>query len=193
MGLRRFDTTRMQIDARNDGTAAWLPQTVNYAVSLNSWDGSATITFWSDLPNIDAMGWGTWAQYRIRIERLVMNDHALLDTTAATIGWFARNEWYRVAYYAVAQGHTVTTSPPSCTTGTNCLTVANVSPAGAQRALLILTGASVNGSARPSTTLANYLESGNETGAYTRMTVRTGTVVPLAQRFNDRVLVVDTN
>lgn len=193
MGLRRFDTTRMQIDARNDGSASWISQPVSYAVSLNSWDGSATITFWADLPNIDKMGWGTWAQYRIRIERLVVNDHALLDTTAATIGWFARNEWFRLAYYAVAQGHTVTTLPPSCTTGTNCLTVANVSPTGAQRAILILTGASVNGSARPSTTLANYLESGNATGAFTRMTVRAGTVVPLAQRFNDRVLVVDTN
>jgi hypothetical protein len=195
MGLRRFDTTRLQVSARNDGSAAWISQAVGYAVSLSPSDGSVTIRFWSDLPNIDSMGWGTWAQYRIRIERLAITDHALLDTTDGTTGWFARNEWFRQTYYAVAPGYTVTTQPPACTTGTNCLTVANVTPAGAQRAILILGGRSLNGSVRPdpTATLANYLEAGNATGAYTRQTVSTGNTVPVAQRFNDRIVVVDRN
>lgn len=171
MGLRRFDPTRMQVSARDDGSMSWIPQTVNYAVSLDSSDGSLTIRFWADLPNIDSMGWNTWAQYRIRIERLVLSDHALLDTADATTGWFARNEWFRVAYYAVAQGHTATTLPPSCTTGTNCVTVANVSPAGAQRAILILAGRSINGNARPSSTLADYLEFGNRSANFEKLPV----------------------
>jgi hypothetical protein len=195
MGLRRFDPVRMQVSARNDGTASWIPQTVNYAVSLSSSDGSVTIRYWADLPNIDAMGWGTYAQYRIRIERLVIADHALLDTADPTTGWFARNEWFRQTYYAVAAGYTAATLPPSCTTGTNCLTVTNVAPAGAQRAILILGGRSLNGSVRPdpTATRANYLESGNATGAYTRKTVSAGAAVPVAQRFNDRIVVVDSN
>jgi hypothetical protein len=164
----------MQISARNDGTASWIPQTVNYVVSLSPSDGSATIRYWADLPNIDSMGWDTWAQYRIRIERLVINDHALLDTTDATTGWFARNEWFRQAYYAVAAGYTAATLPPSCTTGVNCLAVANVTPAGAQRAILILAGRSINGNSRPSSTLADYLEFGNRTANYERQTVTGG-------------------
>jgi hypothetical protein len=160
----------MQIEARDDGTMSWIPQTVSYALTMNS-DGSLTIRFWADLPNIDSMGWNTWAQYRIRIERLAVTDHALLDTADATTGWFARNEWFRVAYYAVAQGYTTATLPTTCTTGTNCLFVANVTPAGAQRAILILAGRSLNGNARPSAALADYLEFGNRTANFEKLPV----------------------
>lgn len=179
MGLRAFDPSRMQIDARNDGSMSWISQAVSYALTMNT-DGSLTIRFWADLPNIDSMGWGTWAQYRVRIERLVVSDHPLLDTANATTGWFARNEWFRVAYYAVAQGHTAGTSPPSCTTGSNCLTVANVTPTGAQRAILILAGQSINGNSRPSTALADYLEFGNRTGSFERQPITGAVRTPLA-------------
>ena len=170
MGLRRFDATRMQVYALDNGTTTWLAQAVNYAVTMNS-DGSVTIRYWADLPNIDSMVWGTYAEYRIRIERLVMTDHALLDTADSTTGWFARNEWFRVAYYAVAQGHTTANLPPTCTTGTNCLTVANVAPTGAQRAVLLLAGQSINGNPRPSSALADYLEFGNRTGSFERQPI----------------------
>jgi hypothetical protein len=46
---------------------------------------------------------------------------------------------------------------------------------------------------RPSATLADYLESGNATGAFTRKTISTGNAIPVAQRFNDRVVVIGTN
>jgi hypothetical protein len=165
------------VDARDDGTTTWSSQSPTYTMTMNNGTvfgrpvGSVTVTFSATLPNIDSMGWNTLAEFRVRIDRSVFTDHALLSTTDATTGWFARNEWFRQTYYVVAAGYTVATLPPSCTTGVNCLTVANVTPAGAQRAILILAGRSINGNARPSSTLADYLEFGNRTGNYERQTV----------------------
>jgi hypothetical protein len=105
-------------------------------------------------------------------------DHALLDSTNATTGWFMRNEWYRVMHYAVAQGSTstsVTTTPPTCATGSTCLNIANLTPAWQQRAILILTGRSINGNARPSAALADYLEFGNAMGSFERRSVTAAT------------------
>jgi hypothetical protein len=110
------------------------------------------------------------------------SDHSLLDTRASgclpdppgcpTTSWFARNQWHKLLYYAVVPGYTAATAPPrSCTTGTTCLSITNVAPAGAQRATLILAGRSINGSARPSAALGDYLEFGNAVGAFERQTV----------------------
>ena len=171
-GLRALDTTKITVDARDNGTFTWLPQAVTQTAVMDN-NGRVALTFGAVLPNIDSMGWNTYAEFRIRVDRAVIGDHPLLDPSNSTTGWFARNEWFRVAYYAVAQGYTNTPLPfaPSCTTGSNCLTVANVTPAGAQRALLILAGRSINGNARPSSTLADYLEFGNRTGNYEKQTV----------------------
>jgi len=195
MGLRTLDTTRMQVSARDDGSMTWIAQAVTQAVTMNS-DGSVTIRFGANLPNIDSMGWGSWAEYRIRIERLVMNDHPLLDSTstgAGATGWFVRNDWFRLLYYATAQNHTAATLPgtPSCTSGTNCLRLTawpSTVPETNKRALLILAGRALAGQARPSTAPANYVEFGNNDGGtlYEQRQVSRAT-------FNDRVVVVDAN
>ena len=195
MGLRKFDTTKITYTAMNDTTGGWGTQTIPFAASavLNT-DGSATITVvGTTLPDIAAAGWGTYANYSVAFDRAFLGNHAVIDTADATVGWFSRNEWFRQTYYAVAAGHTAATQPASCTTGTNCLTVSNVTPAGAQRAILILGGRTVNGNARPSAALADYFESGNATSAYTRNAVNMGALVPAAQRFNDRIVVVGSN
>jgi hypothetical protein len=195
LGLRKLDASKITIEAKdNIVSGPWVSLTPDYTVTLDN-NGRATVTFGATLPNIDTQGWGTYANFRLRIDRAAMGDHDLLDSTNATTGWFVRNQWYRLAYYAVAQGHTVAPLPtaPSCTTASNCLTVSNVTPAGGQRAILILAGSSLNGSARPSSTLANYFESGNATGSYTRKPVTLSPAVAAAQRFNDRVVVVGTN
>jgi hypothetical protein len=122
-------------------------------------------------------------------------DHALANSRDASLGWFVRNEWYRVMYYAVAQGDTASSLPaaPACAPP-NCITVANVTPAGRQRAILILAGRSINGTMRPSTTLADYLEFGNATAAFESQTVsRAGPAAALKRPFNDRVVVIDSN
>jgi hypothetical protein len=195
LGLRKIDMSKVTFEAKDDIVSGpWTPVTPDYTAVMDN-NGRATVTFGATLPNIDVQGWGSYANFRIRVDRAAMGDHDLLDTNNSTIGWFVRNQWYRLAYYAVAQGHTVAPLPtaPSCTTASNCLTVANVTPAGGQRAILILAGSSLNGSARPSSTLANYFESGNATGSYTRMPVTLSPAVAAAQRFNDRVVVVGTN
>jgi hypothetical protein len=200
MGLRMLDTTKITVEAKDDTVSGpWESQAVSYTMAMNNGSvggkprGSVTITFGATLPNIDTKGWGSYADFRIRIYRTAMGDHTLLDTANATTGWFARNQWYRQTYYAVASGHTAGTVPPTCTTAANCLTVSNVTPTAAQRAILILGGRSINATSRPSSTLANYFESGNATGAFTRNPITNSPSVAATQRFNDRVVVIGSN
>ncbi|HEY6966969.1 MAG TPA: hypothetical protein VI229_05810, partial [Burkholderiales bacterium] len=81
----------------------------------------------------------------------------------------------------------------SCTTPGNCITVASSTSTTLNSALLILAGRSVNGTTRPSAALANYLEGGNATGAYTQSKFSISTSTPDAQRFNDRIVGVASN
>jgi len=140
--------------------------------------------------------------YYIRLYLKAAGDHPLLDastTGPGATGWFVRNEWYRLLYYATVAGHTATTLPPSCITMSTCLSVANgdptrpITPAGGQRAILILAGRSINGSTRPSATLGNYLEFGNATGAFERRPVSTAVAAALKKPFNDRIVVINSN
>ena len=117
-------------------------------------------------------------------------DYGLLNSNDATTGWFMRNEWYRLVYYAVARGFTPEVigsapNPPACPTtvggytfASNCLGITNVAPATAQRAFLILAGRSVNGASRPSAALSDYLEFGNVNAAFEKQTVTN--VIPYA-------------
>lgn len=107
----------------------------------------------------------------------VIKDHSLLDpnsTGAGSTGWFVRNEWYRLVWYAVAPKNTVDNltgggvpvgcvnpSPPP--PAPDCLGF-NVGSGGNQniRALLVLAGRSLsNPAGRPNATLSDYLEFGN--------------------------------
>jgi hypothetical protein len=192
MGLRAFDPQKLEVSARSNVLLdPWQPQPVTYLVEMNDGAiadkpaGSVTVTFGATLPNIDAMGWGSSAQFRIRIDRAVIGDHALLDPTAPTSGWFVRNEWYRVLYYALAPGHAASATPPrSCST---CLHIANLAPAGQQRAILILAGRSLDGSPRPNGALADFLEGAN---ADLDLNFEQRAVNSV---FNDRIVVVDAN
>ena len=119
----------------------------------------------------------------------VFSDHPLVYSQDANYGWFTRNKWHELTYYAIASGYSPTGLPaqPTCTTGVNCISVTNVTPSGGQRAILILAGRSIDGSTRPSPTLSHYLEFGNALAAYEKRTVSR------VNAFNDRVVVVDTN
>src|SRR5207248_9293720 len=117
----------------------------------------------------------TCNQMNISVPIALLADHPVLHSTDPDTGWFMRNEWYRGLYYAAAQTTTPAALPtaPACTPGTNCVTVSNLAPADNKRAILILTGRSINGSARPSGTLADYLEFGNAAGNFERQPVST--------------------
>lgn len=107
----------------------------------------------------------------------VFVDHPLLDTRTAGAGtsWFVRNKWHELTYYSVVTGHTpaaIATTPGCTDTPTvTCMNVTNVSPANKVRAILVLAGRSINGSARPSANIGDYLEFGNATGSFERRTV----------------------
>lgn len=191
MALRTFDTSRMQVQAKNDTSSTWSTVTPGYQATMAS-DGSLTIRFWGDLPNIASMSWGTYANFRIRIERLVVSDHALLDPNDATYGWFVRNEWFRLLYYTAAQTHTAASLPgtPACTSNGNCLrltTWPSTTPAWDKRALLLLAGRSLTGASRPNATLSDFVEAGNGDGG-TMFEQRA-----VNPAFNDRVVVLDSN
>jgi hypothetical protein len=146
-------------------------------------------------------------QWWIFVPGNATSDHSLLDVrassaspTPASTSWFMRNEWHKLTHYAAASGYTaVGAAPRSCTTASTCLTVTNVTPAGGQRALLILAGRSINGTTRPSATLANYLDFSNATATgtaalpYERQSVSKATNAALKSPFNDRIVVIDAN
>ncbi len=187
MGLRAFDLSKVNFTAKNDAEGGIGTQTIPFTATttLNS-DGSATITVAGGaLPDIVSSGWEPYANYVVSIDRAAFGDHALLSSTDPNpcpsygcTGWFVRNEWYRLLYYATAQKHTAVQLPSAlgCSAGTDCLTVTtNTAPANNRSAILILAGRSINGNARPSATLADYFEFGNRTGNYEKQTV-TGSV-----------------
>jgi hypothetical protein len=205
------------VEARDNGsTAAWVtaaPTIVQIRVndgftalpdgSLPP-PGSATIRFRATLPNIDAMGWETFADFRMRIGRGVITDHALLNKSDATLGWFVRNEWYRSTFYAVAQPNTADSLPSiGCSAaGGNCIRF-NDSATRNIRALLVLAGRRMpTQAARPSSDRRDYVDhqNGDNGTLYEQRRMRMSKVVvspdvnvgdPYYAPFNDRVVLVD--
>ena len=170
MGLRRIDWTKAQVVARNDSPDPWEQVTLEPSsppdTTMNT-DGSVTVKFRARLPNIDAKGWVTWAQYRISLDRAVIGDHFLLDPATsgpgAATSWFVRNAWYRTTYYATVRRNTaVALATLGCTdssdTSVGCMRF-NDSSTRNIRALLVLAGRSMsNPAGRPNNDLRDYVE-----------------------------------
>lgn len=198
----------------NGGVGAWVtPSVTNMQFNMNDGTtylpdgtlpprGSVTIRFRATLPNIDAYAWGTFADFRIRINRAVFNDHALLDKTDATLGWFVRNEWYRNVYYAVARSNTPDGPNPEASLpwancdSTNCLRFNDPATRNI-RALLVLAGRQLPTQAsRPSNTLLDYVENqnGDNGSRYEQRAPRMSKVAissPFIAPWNDRGILVD--
>jgi hypothetical protein len=193
MGLRALDATRITCTAVDDVGNGIPQQNVSCSVAASAIqpDGSVTLTIDTALtPDIVGSGWGTYANYSIRVQRAAIGDHALLSTTAATTGWFARNEWYRLVYYAASAGHVASaTAPRACSdAASSCVQVSNFTPPN-KRAILILAGRSLGNAMRPNATLGDFLEGANAiTASSPRFEQRTVTAA-----FNDRILVLDAN
>ncbi|HEY6506664.1 MAG TPA: hypothetical protein VIY56_01545, partial [Vicinamibacterales bacterium] len=202
MGLRAIDTARYQVLARDDGTGmAWIPLTANHQATMNS-NGSVTLRFWATLPVINAMAWNTVAEFRLRIERAVIDDHPVVKTDDATFGWFTRNEWHRTLYYAVAQQNTAGVLPSLGCGNTTCLRFNEGLGCGGGanwcniRALLVLGGGSLGNppAARPNGNLADYFEYTNADGGtfYEQRPMRRASNVANPNGpWNDRVVLVD--
>jgi hypothetical protein len=180
MALRQLNaaTPMTNVDAAGRNAAAVMNGNGSASVTLT---GTTTVTFNGTLlSNLLCGITGLLAltlgcqQASLAVPILLLADHPILDTANGTYGWYLRNKWHEVTYYAVATNYSPAVRPaqPACTTGTNCLNVANVAPVGAQRAIAILMGRAVNGRPRPSATLADYLEFGNAGASYEKQAVR---------------------
>ena len=190
MGLRALDAARLEVSARDNVMfGPWQPLPVAWSAVINDGGtagrplGSATVTFGAQLPDSAAMGWTTPAQFRIRVDRAVIGDHPLLDPAAPGTGWFVRNEWYRLVYYAIAAAHAASSPAPRACSA--CLQIKDAS--GEARALLILAGRSLSGAARPNGMLEDFVEGAN---ADLDLAFEGR---PVNAAFNDRVVVLDAN
>ena len=190
MALRRIDSAQTVIEY---GHGAYDASSAGIATGVFTGDGSAAINVSGFLPDLGAPA----AQYRVTANIGVLADHALLDPNNSTTGWFVRNKWYQLAYYALSPSHAASgTAPRSCTASPlTCLSVANVTPSDRQRAILILAGRSLPGQVRPSGSIADFLEFGNAASpaAFERQPVSIAIAPALKKPFNDRVVVVDAN
>jgi hypothetical protein len=127
----------------------------------------------------------------------VLADHPLLDPTNTTTGWFERNEWYRLVYYAASVENTAYSLPSvGCTTGSDCLRSSYPTDIQDIRALMILAGRSLNPtSLRPNGNLGDYLEFQNGDGGviYEQRPASRVFNSALNSPFNDRMVIVDRN
>ena len=138
--------------------------------------------------------------HTISVPIALLADHPVINSSDPTYGWFTRNRWHQLIYYAVAQSHSADALPtPSCSSlpVVTCLKVTNVTPLNAQRSLLVLAGRDIQGAPRPNATPANYLEYGNNDLNDTFEQWPISTVIPAnptnRNPFNDRIVVIDEN
>ena len=127
----------------------------------------------------------------VSVPMTLLPDHALLDQSNATTGWFMRNRWYEVMFYAAVRSATVATTPtaPGCTTGTDCLSVGNLAaPTDNKRSLLVLAGRSLTGTTTVSRSLPDFLDT-----AQNRSANRIFEKLPVNATSNDRFVVVQSN
>ena len=194
MALKQFDANKITMRVRELPLSAWQPAAAALTGQFNGSDSTVTIAAVATFPAVPL------ASYALEVtaEISAFADHPLLDaSTASSTGWFVRNQWYRLTYYAIAPPHAASaTAPRACTAiPLTCLDVANVAPAGTQRAILILAGRALAGQARPSANVTDFLEFGNAASpaGFERQPVSTAIAPALKKPFNDRVVVVDAN
>lgn len=157
---------------------------VNAAFISSSTSGAAYIYVQANLPNSAVE---TTTTVTVPID--VLADHSLTDPNNTVTGWFVRNNWHHLVYYAFA--------PSFVANGTHfcpdpCITVNNLAPTGKQRSILIFAGRALDTQTRPSGTLGNYLEDPenlNGDVVYDPVYVKP----MISKTANDRVLVVDAN
>lgn len=115
----------------------------------------------------------------------VLADHPLTDPDNTTTGWFVKNNWHHLVYYAFASNFL---ADGTHTCADPCITVTNLAPTGKQRAILIFAGRALGAQTRPSGNESDYfedLENYDGDRTYVKPTISRTT--------NDRVVVVDAN
>jgi hypothetical protein len=112
MGFRARNTAALTAEARDDvGGAVWSTTNVSATrlLEMNHDDtpgslkprGSLTATLSVTLPRHATMGWGKWAEFRLRMDNAVASDHPLLSATGKALRFSG-------GFSAISSGNTVT-------------------------------------------------------------------------------------
>jgi hypothetical protein len=169
MALRQLDSTGVTLTTGSLlslGTCS-SPGTVTGVSGTFRSDGGADMTMQAQAPGL--ITGGLPITFCMTAQLGVFADHPLLDRDNPTTGWFVRNEWYRLVWYAAAPKNTVDNLSGGVPVG--CVNPSPPPPApdclgfnGTRniRALLVLTGRSLsNPAGRPNGDLTDYLEHHN--------------------------------
>ncbi len=116
-------------------------------------------------------------------------DQPMLYANDATMGWWYRNGWHQLTYYAVSDGHAP--GGAGACAGATCLSVNGATLTDTQRALVVMPGRALGAQARPPATLPDWLEGGNS-DLNTVFAARDPVLMPL-RAFNDHVVAIDSN
>jgi hypothetical protein len=140
----------------------------------------------------------------LTIPNTILVDHSMLDASNMQYGWFVRNQWHQVSYYAVAQeiapdGSAACTSP-AVNSSSDCLTVKySHTDLGddRNRGLIVIAGRRLNSqAARPSIDLADWFEGENadfSSAQAARIYTTREPGLNINRTFNDRIAVIDRN
>lgn len=216
-------TVNATISATASNAAAAL-RTFNTGVTLSGIDtgytataalassGNATVTISGVSPSTNGVNAGVTAcglssffessidcyRYTFSVPIFVLADHpnihTLLDSNDGTTGWFVRNKWHLLSYYAIASAVGPGGSG-SCVTSSTCLRVTYHPDDGKQRGIVLLAGRAIGSQDRSSSTLSNWLEGTNATATGSSslpFEVRSATLLT-NKTFNDRVAVLSSN
>jgi hypothetical protein len=116
----------------------------------------------------------------------VFVDHPLLNPAAGTAWrWYTANNWHHVTYYAIAPSHAPSGATHDCTVAGPCLSVTNGTPPTNVKALLVLAGRSLTGSARPNANLSDFLDTAENQNLNVLFEQKR-----VEANFNDRVVTV---
>jgi hypothetical protein len=169
------------------GTSGCTAVAPSLTASLDN-QGNGTIAYQATLP----ISCTSCTSYSISVTIPDVVASTVTSSSDASAGWFIANEWYRQTFYTVSPGY-LPGSAGACSAlpaSPSCLTVANrcltCPPETDKRAILIFAGRSLNGNARPSSVLGDYLEGANATPSAYMFENRLG--VPTS--INDRVVIV---
>lgn len=190
MALRQLDPSKLTIE--HGPLSCGSPGPGNAASAVLQGDGSAQLTLEGTAPGL----LGMTLFFCMTADLGVLGDHPLLDpasTGPGTTGWFVRNDWYRLAYYAAADESTADGLPSlGCNSG-NCL---RFNDAGTRniRSLLVLAGSRLPAQTRPSSSRLDYVEfqNGDLGTLYEQRPVRgTGMASNPNAPWSDRIVLVD--
>lgn len=128
-------------------------------------------------------------QQSISVPIFLLADHPLVDVNDVNYGWFLRNRWHELAYYAVAPG-IAPAGGGACVDSVSCLRVTYHPNDGKQRGIVVIGGSRIGAQVRPPLAAADLLEDANADG--TSPFALRAPALPV-RTFNDHIAVLDAN